>query len=88
MSKYAPAVGDVGVIGTLEFVVTNPIGSSGFFDAAVTANGYASVQQDKLDPQLRFCCPVIPAGLPSGAAVTVTIAEGNDGLYATNVQIY
>jgi hypothetical protein len=84
--KYAPAVGDVGVIGTLEFVTTNPLGSCGFFDASVTANGYASAADNVVSVNLRFCCPVVPAGLNPGDSVTANILQGNDGPYAGNIQ--
>jgi len=84
--KYAPCVGDVGVIGTLDFITTNPLGSSGFFFFNVTANGYASAADNVVAVEFRFCCPVVPAGFNNGDWVTVTIAEDNDSPYATAVQ--
>ena len=86
MSKYAPAVGDTSVVGQVDFITTNPLGTSGVFDANVTANGYQSTQQDKKDPQLRFPCPVVPAGLNSGDWVTVDILQGDYAPYAGNIQ--
>jgi hypothetical protein len=90
MSKYAPAVGDTGVIGTVDFIQRPPFGCTvGIFNANVTANGYASVQQEKLDPQLRFVCDRIPAGLNNGDAVTVDIVQNEwEVVYATNMQAY
>ena len=83
---YGPSVGDVSVIGFVDFITTNPLGTSGFFFASVTANGYQSVAQNILDPQLRFVCDSIPAGLNPGDSVTANILQGNDGPYAGNIQ--
>jgi hypothetical protein len=85
VSKYEPAVGDTGVIGTVGFVTRNPLGSWAFFFAAVTANGYASIQQDKLSVGLQFCCPFVPEGISEGDWVTADILQGNYAPYAFNL---
>jgi hypothetical protein len=80
--KYGPAVGDIGVVGQVDFISRNPYGSSGVFIANVTANGYDSVAQNILDPQLRFCCPGIPVGLNNGDWVVADIGQGEYAPYA------
>jgi hypothetical protein len=82
--KFQPEVGDVAVVGTVDFINRNV--NCGIFDANVSANGYDSVAQNILDARLRFTCPAVPDGLNNGDAVTVDIAEGNDGPFATNME--
>ena len=84
--KFSPEAGDVGVIGVVDLLSRWPLGSAAFFFAAVTANGYASVGQNILDPQMRFCCSAVPEGINSGDTVSVDIAEENGVLIATNMQ--
>ena len=44
--KYGPAVGDVGVIGTIRYINRTPLGSWCLFDPNVTAKRYASAAQN------------------------------------------
>jgi hypothetical protein len=86
LSKYAPAIGDTGVVGILT-VLGRALNGAGFFDASVTANGYDSVAQNIYDPNLRFCCPFVREGLNNGDAVTADILESESGIaYAFNLE--
>jgi hypothetical protein len=84
--KFAPEGGDVGVIGNVDFVTRNSLGSVGIFLPNVTANGYSSAAQNLVDVDLRYLCTSIPDGLNSGDAVTADIAEENGTLYAENME--
>jgi len=88
--KFGPSVGDTGVVGTVRNIRRWPLGSCGTFNPNVSANGYASVAQN-LEAQFGAGCGDIPvSGVPkeisNGDWVTVTIAEGNGVLIATNMQ--
>jgi hypothetical protein len=90
MSKYGPAVGDVGVIGTIRSVTRTPLGSWCFFDPNVTANGYASAA-DNIEAALGVGCgsllvDSVPDGLNNGDAVTADVLQGNFAPYATNLE--
>jgi len=84
--KFAPEAGDTGVIGNVDFITRNSLGSVGLFLPNVTANGYASAADNLVDVDLRYTCKAIPDGLQSGDAVTADIAEEHGTLYATNMQ--
>jgi hypothetical protein len=95
--KYGPAVGDVGVIGTIRSITRNPLCSCGFFDANVTANGYASAA-DTIEDSLGVgngslsvrgypaSSQNVPDGLCNGDWVTADILEMNGIAYATNLE--
>ena len=85
MSKFAPENGDVSVIGHVDFITRNSLGSCGIFDAAVSANNYSSVAQNLLDPQMRFCCKNFADEINDGDAVTADISSENDVLIAVNI---
>jgi hypothetical protein len=85
VSKYEPAVGDTGVVGVLTVISSNALVRCGFFDAAVTANGYASVAQNIRGAATRLECPFVPEGLNSGDWVTASILQGNYAPYAFNL---
>jgi hypothetical protein len=93
VSKLQPSVGDTGVKGTVR-VTRNKmqedfaVGGWGFFDAAVTANGYTTVAQNLFTPRLQFCCDDIPLGIETGDWVTADIVESeyqSGVLIATNI---
>jgi hypothetical protein len=86
VSKYEPAVGDTGVIGVLTILSISALGRFGFFDAAVTANGYDSVAQNIRGAALRLECPFVPEGLNNGDTVTADILQGNSAAYAFNLE--
>jgi hypothetical protein len=88
VSKYCPVVGDTGVIGTVGHVYRNPLCSATFFNAAITANGYVSIQMEKYPPevQLQFCCPFVREGINDGDTVTADILELNGVAYAFNLE--
>jgi hypothetical protein len=86
VSKMQPSVGDVGVVGIIDCLTRNPLGSSAFFVAEITANGYSSVAQNLFVPALSYCCKDIPDGIETGDTVTASIVETDDGVaYATNI---
>lgn len=84
--KFEPVDGDTNVIGNVDFITRNALGSVGVFDANVTANSYDSVAQNIYDAHLRFQCDSIPDGIENGDTVTVDIVDSNGVLIATNVQ--
>ena len=84
--KFAPEAGDVGVIGNVDFVTRNALGSVGLFLPNVTANGYASAAQNLVDVDLRYFCSSIPDGMNYGDACMADITEENGVLYAENMQ--
>jgi hypothetical protein len=88
--KYGPAVGDVGVIGTIRYINRTPLGSWCLFDPNVTANGYASAAQNS-EASLGVGCgslsvDSVPDGLNNGDWVTADIVQGNFAAYAANLQ--
>jgi hypothetical protein len=90
VSKLQPSVGDTGVKGTVrvtrnQFQVFWGVGGCGFFEAAVSANGYTSVAQNLFTPRLQFCCDDIPLGIETGDAVTADIVQGDHAVIATNI---
>jgi hypothetical protein len=85
MRKFGPNVGDTGVIGTIDFITRNALGSCGKFNALTIANGYAfysfpamtAPPPDYIEPTAGYCLEVlnVPDDLQNGDQCTADIVQ-------------
>ena len=94
MRKFGPNVGDTGVIGFVNFITRNALGSCGKFNALTIANGYASFAAntppppDYIPSSAGYCLEVyvVPDEINNGDACTADVVQGRYAAYATNLQ--